>query len=913
VCGIAGKLTWSGPPDRQLLERMCDAVEHRGPDSRGVFLDNCIGLGVQRLAVIDLETGDQPIFNEDRSVVVVLNGEIYNYLELREGLARRGHRFSTRSDTEVIAHLYEDHGDDCVEHLRGMFAFALWDRRRRRLLLARDRVGKKPLFYCHIGEHLWFASEPRAILRDEAVPREINAGAIDSFLHYQYVPSPESAFAALRKLQPAHVLTCERGRLATRRYWKLSYESRLAGTGEHELCELVRERLLEATKLRLRSDVPLGAFLSGGIDSSAVVAAAARLSGAQLKTFSIGFDVEHFDESRHARAVAELYGTDHFEQSVDPSAMRVLPRLVWHYGEPFADQSAVPTFHLAELARGQVTVALNGDGGDESFAGYRRYLKMMSARRGVRRVRPVARYARLFACFRDQERADLYHRDFLARVGEQASLRVVERPYLASDATTLIERLLDVDVHTYLPDDLLVKMDIATMAHSLEARSPLLDHVFMETIAALPADAKLGGGEPKRLFRAALRDWLPPYTLDRPKMGFGVPLDEWFRGGLRDLPAEVLLDRRSTERGMFRRERVEELIRDHLRGAADHGKKLWTLLQFEVWLRTYIDGPAVEPLTMSIAEPPAPRPRAAPVSHRPAAGPGLPHPRLVSVIMPVMNEEAHVGKQMAALAFQTYDRPWELVVVDNGSRDGSAEIVQEWRERMPWLRIENAAARRGINYARNVGARAARGDFLAFCDADDVVTPGWLAAMAEAATHGHIVAGAFDLDTLNEGRARAMCPWQPPGGLPSGHRFLPYAPGGNCGIWTHVVRELGGWDESFRFGSSDLEFSWRAQLASYRLSFASEAVLQQRLESDAGGLARQYYAYGKSDAQLYRRFRDAGMPRPGAHGDGAPWRWIVTHAPYLLISPRRRGQWIRQAARRAGRVVGSARHRVVVV
>ncbi|MDX6673204.1 MAG: hypothetical protein QOH11_622, partial [Solirubrobacteraceae bacterium] len=371
MCGIAGKVSPDGVGP-ELMERMCAALEHRGPDSRGTFLDDGAGLAVQRLAIIDLHTGDQPVGNEDRSVVVALNGEIYNYRELRSELCARGHRFATEGDTEVIAHLYEERGDHCVEDLRGMFAFALWDRRRRRLLLARDRIGKKPLFYSRRGRSLIFASEARALLADEEVPRDVSYDAIDCYLQYQYVPAPLSAFAALRKLPPAHRLTWEGGEVALQRYWRLSYADRSRASSE-ELREEIRDRLLEATRLRLRSDVPVGAFLSGGVDSSAVVAAMARQTSRPVRTFSIGFDIAGFDETRYAREVARAYGTEHHEFRVEAHATDLIAQLAWHYGEPFADPSALPSFELARLARRHVKVALNGDGGDENFAGYPRY------------------------------------------------------------------------------------------------------------------------------------------------------------------------------------------------------------------------------------------------------------------------------------------------------------------------------------------------------------------------------------------------------------------------------------------------------------------------------------------------------------------------------------------------------------
>jgi asparagine synthase (glutamine-hydrolysing) len=617
---------------------MCALLEHRGPDAQGTFLEDGVGLGIQRLAVIDVDEGNQPIFNEDRTVAVVLNGEIYNYVELRERLQERGHRLATHSDTEVIVHLYEDHGADCVDFLRGMFAFAIWDRRRRRLLLARDRVGKKPLFYSQRGDTIWFASEPRAILVDSAIPRDVNFAAIDSFLQLSYVPHPESAFAALRKLPPAHTLTWENGRAELRRYWKLSYRPDPAAGSTAEREQTLREQLLEATRLRLRSDVPLGAFLSGGVDSSAVVAAMAHEASGRVKTFSIGFDLDEFDETPYAREVAALFDTDHHELRVEPDAMEILPRLVWHYGEPFADSSAIPSFYLAELARQHVTVALNGDGGDESFAGYRRYVAYrlmerldhvprplwalgarLSSRLGTGAeidgararanrllqampMRPVSRHLMWMGYMSRTELDGLYTAEFASSLDTTVAMRALEDAYAASDADSQLERLIDTDVNTYLPGQLLVKMDIATMASSLEVRSPLLDHRLMETAAALAPSDKVHGRTTKHILKDALRLWLPDHILDRRKTGFGVPLASWFRGQLRELPRDVLLDERSADRGIFRTEALTALIDDHLAGRRDHSHRLWALIQLELWLRTYVDRTNVaEPLSLTLS------------------------------------------------------------------------------------------------------------------------------------------------------------------------------------------------------------------------------------------------------------------------------------------------------------------------
>jgi asparagine synthase (glutamine-hydrolysing) len=634
VCGIAGKICLDAPIPHELLDAMCGSLVHRGPDSRGHFHEPGVALGIQRLAVIDLETGDQPIANEDDSVVVVCNGEIYNYVELREELQSRGHRFRTQGDTETIVHLYEEHGDSCVDHLRGMFAFALWDRRARRLLLGRDRVGKKPLFYRVTPQALWFASEPRAILADAEVPRTVDYDAIDSYLRFQYVPAPRSAFKEISKLPPAHVLSWQGGSPDVTRYWELDYRSTRRPSFQ-DASEQVRELLLEATRLRLRADVSLGAFLSGGVDSSAVVAAMAKSGADRIKTFSIGFDEAGYDETSFARSVAERYDTDHEEFHVRPDAIAALPRLVWHYGEPFADSSALPSFYLAELTRRQVTVALNGDGGDESFAGYDRYRAQLYvekldlvpqrvrrataeiARRagpggrsrsvrsrlvratGAVAAEPATRYEQWMSIFSRSELDRIYAPGHQARITDvAASDGLIVGAWESARASTSVERMLAVDLETYLPGDLLVKMDVATMAHSLEVRSPFLDHVLMEQVASLPGDFKLGRGAPKRLLKEAVRPWLPDAVIDRRKMGFGVPLADWFRGSLRALPETILLDPRATERGIFSPDRVRRLIEDHRAGASDNASRLWALIQLELWFETYIDQLSSEPITL---------------------------------------------------------------------------------------------------------------------------------------------------------------------------------------------------------------------------------------------------------------------------------------------------------------------------
>jgi asparagine synthase (glutamine-hydrolysing) len=620
MCGIVGTVRRDGEAvEPALLERMCAALEHRGPDARGIHVEGPVGLGIQRLRVVDLEGGDQPIYNEDRTIAVVLNGEIYNFRQLRRRLEAAGHRFRSDGDTEAIVHLYEEEGVDCVRSLDGMFAFALWDGPRQRLMIARDRVGKKPLFYSLRGNGLSFASELRALLQDEEIPREADEQALDCYLAYGYVPAPLSAFRAVRKLPPATTMVYEGGAVALARYWQLDYARKHEVADASELHEPLRATLRRAVAKRLVSDVPLGAFLSGGIDSSAVVAAMAQEAGGPVKTFSIGFDSKRFDELEHAREVSQLFGTEHEELRVTPDAVAIAPQIARHYGEPFADSSAVPSFYLAEMTRRHVTVALNGDGGDESFAGYSRYAanalaarleripaplrrlasaaaarlpadgEEQSARNRMRRLGGSlgldgpGRYERYVSLFDPAQRAQLYSDEQRAALGDsRIAAEAIAEPWREASGADRLDVLLEVDVRTYLPGDLLTKVDIATMAHSLEARSPFLDPELMQFAAAIPAPMKLRGMEKKRVLRDALRAWLPDPILDRPKQGFSVPMAAWLRGDLREYSRELLLDRASFAQERFRPGAVASLLAEHAAGR-DHSQRIWALLMLELW------------------------------------------------------------------------------------------------------------------------------------------------------------------------------------------------------------------------------------------------------------------------------------------------------------------------------------------
>jgi len=626
MCGIVGLVRNDGKPiDEGLLARMNEAIRHRGPDEDGFYVNGSVGLAMRRLAIIDLKSGQQPIHNRDRTAWIVFNGEIYNYLELREKLEKLGHTFYTNSDTEAIVHAYDQYGSDCPKHLRGMFAFAIWDERTQELFLARDRVGKKPLLYAEVNGQLVFGSEFSAILLHPDVSKEIRPEAIDCYLSFMCVPAPLTAYRAIKKLEPGHSLRWRKGELKTERYWQPDFSKKL-DIGEEEAGERAIEILRDAVKVRLMSEVPLGAFLSGGIDSSAVVALMSQESSEKVKTFSIGFEEQDFSELQHAKRIAEHVGADHHEFIVRPDAVEILPMLVEHYGEPYADSSAVPTYYVARETRRHVTVALNGDGGDESFAGYERYIAMgltekyrkvpaffreslikeavnriptspirkstvNSAKRLLEVVsKPrVNRYMHWMSVFNEGLKEPLYSDAFREQTDRAFAASFLDTWFKKANGNGPVDTLLLTDLMTYLPNDLLVKVDIATMAVSLEARSPFLDHHVIEFAASLPERLKLRRLTTKYLLKKVLRRLLPAENLDRRKMGFGVPIGHWFRGKMQPFLREVVLSDKALRRGFFKPEVVKQLVEQHTRSERDYSHQLWTLLMLELWFLRFID------------------------------------------------------------------------------------------------------------------------------------------------------------------------------------------------------------------------------------------------------------------------------------------------------------------------------------
>ena len=639
MCGIAGLVSLGGPPPRGIeLRSMSRALVHRGPDAVGAYLKGRAGLVMRRLSIIDLENGSQPVGNEDGRIWTVFNGEIYNFRELRRELVARGHRFVSESDTETIVHLYEEMGPDCVEKLRGMFAIAVWDEREQQLMLARDRIGIKPLYYTVTRGRLAFASELKALLRLPSIPRNLSWAALDHLLDGGTTPSGSSIVEGILKLEPGHVLLASPRRgVTTRRYWSFRVRpdrSRTAAWFEERL----REVLDETVRLHLVSDVPVGAFLSGGIDSSAIVATMARVAGNPVETLSIGFAERPFDETEHARSAARRFGTRHHEEIVGPESASLFEEMAWYLDEPLGDSSAIPTYLLARLAARHVTVVLSGDGGDELFAGYDRYRVEHAERRRdlvpgfLRRAagalgsllphgamgRAYLRHLGLSGAERYIDAQTLFRRDerrsVLTPDAEQmlpaARLRDADVAAIASFRGHWLSALQTHDVNRYLPLDILPKVDRTTMAHSVEARVPLLDHVLVELAATIPPEMQLTQGRMKHLFKRAVADRVPAALLDRPKQGFAVPLASWFRGPLRGLLRDVLLSDATASRGLLDVACLERLIDLHDRGR-DLSFQLWTLFSLEMWCRTFLD--------RSIAEAPrAPRP-----SRRPDPDEGL--------------------------------------------------------------------------------------------------------------------------------------------------------------------------------------------------------------------------------------------------------------------------------------------------
>ena len=621
MCGICGIFE----PGREtaidacVVKKMADTIRHRGPDDDGYYCAPGVGLGHRRLSIIDLEGGHQPLSNEDGSIWIVFNGEVYNFEELNRRFLSSGHTFRTRSDTETIVHLYEELGEACFAELRGMFALALWDSREKKLLLARDPLGKKPLFYSWDGRRLLFGSEIKALLAIPGVSREMDLTAVSDYFTFQYVPAPKTIYRDVKKLRPAHYLVADASGIRETAYWDIRFDQ-TREYSEPEWCERLLAEFREAVKLRLVSDVPLGAFLSGGVDSSAVVALMDSFQP-PVTTCSIGFTEESYDEAGEAREFAGIIGAKHFEQIVQPHALDLISKLAWHYDEPFADSSAVPTYYVSQMARQHVTVALSGDGGDENFAGYRRYKFDQLENRlrsyvpePVRRTvfgplgtfypklgwaprvfrakstfqslarNPIEGYFNGISCCPPAMKSRLFSPDLNGQLAGYDSLGVLQYHYDRANTVDPLSRIQYVDIKTYLVDDILVKVDRASMAHSLEVRCPLLDHKLMELIAQIPSSLKLHNGQGKYIFKQSLRKILPPEILNRRKRGFAMPVAEWFRGELKGFAHEALFRRQD---GLLNSAFLTTCWKQHQRRQRDWSALLWTTLMFRTWQEVY--------------------------------------------------------------------------------------------------------------------------------------------------------------------------------------------------------------------------------------------------------------------------------------------------------------------------------------
>ncbi len=650
MCGIAGWINLENNRganhNEAVLHAMCERMKHRGPDSEGLWLDEKVALGMRRLSIIDLHTGEQPVYSEDRQIVVVMNGELYNFREVRASLEKRGHKFETQTDTEILPHLYEEYGEAMLEHINGMFAFALWDKRKQKLLIARDRFGEKPLYYGVFDNQLIFASEPKVLLQHPSVKAEINLDSLRQFLSFDYIPAPNSIYKGISKLPAAHFLSVEKGEIKMRRYWNLSWEKdgkngektrfsngansekEIADTKAkpfEESAEELRELLADAVRMRLVSDVPLGILLSGGIDSSSVAAFATQFSSGKVKTFSIGFEEDSFDESKYARQVAKHLNTEHYEEklSVERAADLISEIGTW-LDEPLSDGSLLPTFLLSRFVRQHVTVALGGDGGDEIFAGYPMYFahkvanvygkipsvfrnnlieplvknlpvssKNLSfdykAKRFVAASKydTVTRHHSWFGSFSIDQQQKLLSKDVLSKTSDDIYKGAKELLEIC-DAENEIEKMQFLDINFYMAEDILTKVDRASMAVSLEVRAPFLDPRIAEFAAQLPLRYKLKGSKGKYILKKAVEPLLPKNILHRPKKGFGIPIAAWLKGRLNPLMHELLAPKRLKEQGLFDEKFVQKLILEHETNIASHHKQLWTLLVFQLWFDNFL-------------------------------------------------------------------------------------------------------------------------------------------------------------------------------------------------------------------------------------------------------------------------------------------------------------------------------------
>jgi len=624
MCGIVGTV---GFVDRGLLNRMIDVIKHRGPDDSGVFIDRNICLGIRRLSIIDVKGGHQPIHNEDETLWIIFNGEIYNFISLREELRSKGHKFYTRSDTEVIIHLYEEEGEECLKKLRGMFAFAIWDNKKRKLFLARDIFGKKPLYYIQFDGNFIFASEIKSILQHEGIKRRMNEKALYYFLTFRYVPGPMTMFEGIMKLQPGHHLVYHNNRIEIKKYWDIDFRSE--DHPEQYYIKKLQELIEESVKIRLMSEVPLGAYLSGGTDSSTVVAIMSKFLDKPVKTFTVGFDDERFDETKYAKIVADEFSTDYHELIIGMDSIKHLPKIVWYFDEPIADPAAIPTYLLSEFAKKEVTVVLTGEGGDELFAGYEQYKIIHNSKRFLGKFPKRLRKAIPWLVKKSPKSMLNALFSYSSRLGEQGVRRFAEyvdsmddlsKSYLSivsifdqneldelilknkydvlefvdgflkNPSLNIIDRLLLIDTKVQLPDNLLMKGDRMTMAFSVEARNPLLDKKLSEFVSTTPSDLKLRGFTDKYILRKVMKKYVPKQIIKRKKQRFFVPIDIWFEGELKDIIKQLLSEEEVRKRGLFNYNYIQKIFNEYEKSKLYYSRQLWNLLNFELWCRIFLDG-----------------------------------------------------------------------------------------------------------------------------------------------------------------------------------------------------------------------------------------------------------------------------------------------------------------------------------